>query len=226
LYHAAAIRQHADMRTALIQDVACVASGLDDRAIHVWLLRYQKSQRRDPLRAVLGIYLGVPAGDVTFHEDEHGRPELASPWRDVLHFNWSHSGEMAIIAVARDVIPGIDIEQLRPRPRAIQLAERFFHPAEIAALEALEDSSREAAFLRLWTSKEAVLKALGRGLAFGLNRLHVTVEDEGMRLRWMDGEDASSWQLHVLDVGAGYSASLAWRGPARAIDVWTLAVGG
>lgn len=211
------------MRTALGQDVAGIAAGLDNRAIHVWLLNYQRSQRRGPLCALVGAYLGIPAAEVAFREGEHGRPELVSPWRDALQFNWSHSGEKAIIAVARDVVPGIDIERLRPRPRVMALADRFFHPAEAAALEVLDNTQREEAFLRLWTCKEAVLKALGRGLAFGLERLHVTLEHGSAALCWVDGDDASSWQLHMLDVGSDYGASLAWRGPPRTIAIWTLA---
>jgi 4'-phosphopantetheinyl transferase len=214
------------MRTTFGQDVAGIAAGLDDNTIHVWLLDYQRSQRREPLCALLGAYLGVAAADIALRESEHGRPELAPPRDELLRFNWSHSGDKAIIAVARRVIPGIDIERLRPRPRVMELAERFFHPAEVVALEALREDQREEAFLRLWTSKEAVLKALGRGLAFGLDRLHVTAEPHSPILRWLDGDDASSWRLHALDAGAGYGACLAWRGPPHAIEIRTLADSG
>jgi 4'-phosphopantetheinyl transferase len=214
------------MHTTFGQDVTGIAAELDHRTIHVWLLDYQRLQRRGPLCALLGAYLGVPADEVVLNEGEHGRPELAPPRHGALQFNWSHSGNKAIIAVTRDVVPGIDIERLRPRPKVMQLAERFFHPAEVTALETLEESQREEAFLRLWTGKEAVLKALGRGLAFGLDRLHVTANRDGMALRWLDGEHAASWQLHPLDVGDGYGASLAWRGPRLAIECRTLADSG
>src|SRR3546814_3037285 len=63
------------------------------------------------------------------------------------------------------------LELLRPRPRALALAERFFVRSETGALLALPAEAREAAFVRLWCAKEAVLKAHGRGLAFGLDRL-------------------------------------------------------
>src|SRR3546814_11324671 len=62
---------------------------------------------------------------------------------------------------------GADLELLRPRPRALALAERFFVRSETGALLALPAEAREAAFVRLWCAKEAVLKAHGRGLAFG-----------------------------------------------------------
>ncbi|RDS81502.1 4'-phosphopantetheinyl transferase family protein [Dyella psychrodurans] len=210
------------MRTTLGHDIASIAAGLGNESIHVWQLAYRRALLREPLRALLGVYLGLPVDAVAFVDDEHGRPELVSPWNQLLQFNWSHSVDRALIAVARDVRPGIDIERIRPRPRAMALAERFFHGSETAALSMLEEKRREHAFLELWTGKEAVLKALGRGLAFGLDRLHVNATPPG-ELLWLDGDDASQWQLHRLDVGADYAAGVAWRGPPRAIQLWTLA---
>jgi 4'-phosphopantetheinyl transferase len=210
------------MRTTLGHDVASIAAGLNTDSIHVWRLAYRQAQRREPLRALLAAYLSLPADAVVLVDDEHGRPELSPPWNQFLQFNWSHSVDSALIAIARGIKPGVDIERIRPRPRAMELAERFFHGDETTALSALEPAHRERAFLELWTCKEAVLKALGRGLAFGLDRLHVTATPAA-RLLWLDGDDASLWQLHRLDVAADHVACVAWRGPSRNIDMWTLA---
>lgn len=172
---------------------------------------------------MLSIYLGVPAASISLEDGEHGRPELAEPLHQILQFNWSHSGDAALIAVARDVAPGIDIERLRPRAHAMQLAERFFHPEETAALAALNAAEQEPAFLQLWTGKEAVLKAMGRGIAFGLDRLRLTVMPMQPSVLWVDGDDPAQWQLHTLPAGADHVASVAWRGPDRVIANWTLA---
>jgi len=211
------------MRTTQGQDVAGIAAGLGNDQIHVWQLRYERAQRRGPLCALLGMYLGVPAEVITLVDGEHGRPELADPLHRSLQFNWSHSGDAALITVARGVAPGIDLERLRPRTHAMQLAQRFFHPEEVAALAALQASEQERAFLQLWTSKEAVLKAMGRGIAFGLDRLHLAVAPAPARVIWLDGDDPAQWQLHPLPAGASHVASLAWRGPSRVIAHWTLA---
>ncbi|GLQ91332.1 4'-phosphopantetheinyl transferase family protein [Dyella acidisoli] len=211
------------MRTTQGQDVAGIAAGLDNHQIHVWRLRYDRAQRREPLCALLSIYLGVPAASISLEDGEHGRPELAEPLHQILQFNWSHSGDAALIAVARDVAPGIDIERLRPRAHAMQLAERFFHPEETAALAALNAAEQEPAFLQLWTGKEAVLKAMGRGIAFGLDRLRLTVMPMQPSVLWVDGDDPAQWQLHTLPAGADHVASVAWRGPDRVIANWTLA---
>lgn len=211
------------MRTTLGHDAAGIAVGLNNDVIHVWLLDYRREQQREPLKALLGVYLGLPVESVILHDDEHGRPELAAPWNTLLQFNWSHSAGKALIAVARGITPGIDIERIHARPRALDIAERFFHPKETAALIALDESQRERAFVQLWTGKEAVVKALGRGIAFGLQRFCVSVPPAPAQVLWLDGENAAQWQLHALDIGAQHVASLAWRGSSRAVAMWTLA---
>ncbi|RDS81746.1 4-phosphopantetheinyl transferase [Dyella monticola] len=211
------------MQTIECQDVAGIAAGLSEATIHVWRLRYERVQRRGPLRALLALYLGAPAESIIFVENEHGRPELATPWRGQLQFNWSHSGDAALVTIARRLAPGVDIERVRARPRAMHVAERFFHSHETAALAALEPSRRDQAFLQLWTGKEAVLKAMGRGIAFGLDRLCLAVAPAAPRVLWLDGDDATQWQLHALSLDADHLASVAWRGPALSVAAWTLA---
>jgi 4'-phosphopantetheinyl transferase len=150
-------------------------------------------------------------------DDIHGRPALEG--EQVLRFNWSHSGSHALIAVATKVQPGIDLEQLHRRRRrdALALARRFFAADEAAALARLPEDERELAFLRAWTAKEALLKAHGRGLAFGLDRVRVAVPGDAQQLLGFAGEDPDCWQLHGLDAGTQHVASLAWRGGPRTI---------
>jgi len=216
------VRQHAHMQTTDGLTPAKVAEHLHDDEIHVWRFGYQREHGRAPLRALLGAYLGLSSDDVVLVEGEHGRPVLAPP-HEALAFNWSHSSDQALLAIARGVVPGIDLERLRARPRAMEIAERFFCTEETAGLAALEPAQRDAAFLELWTAKEAVVKAIGRGLAFGLQRLRFSVPPTPLRLLWLDGEDAAQWQLHRLSTDSTHVATLAWRGAARRIRYWTLA---
>src|SRR3546814_15779997 len=108
---------------------------------------------------------------------------------------------------------GADLELLRPRPRALALAERFFVRSETGALLALPAEAREAAFVRLWCAKEAVLKAHGRGLAFGLDRLEFALCGDDWALVACDPAlgRPSDWTLHAFTPMPGYLARLAWR---------------
>lgn len=206
-----------------LTDVPAIAAGLGEGDLHVWRLQHDPSQGRAPLRALLAGYLGLGADAVGLVEGAHGRPQLSPAQAGTLDFNWSHSSDCALVALARGVVPGIDLERRRARPRALEIARRYFTPDEAERLAQLPPVQRDEAFLALWTAKEAVLKAIGRGLAFGLHRLQIDFESGEPRLRRLDGDEAQAWQLHALDIGPGHLATLAWRGSPRRIRLEVLA---
>ncbi|MFS8064233.1 MAG: 4'-phosphopantetheinyl transferase family protein, partial [Luteimonas sp.] len=121
-------------------------------------------------RAWLAGQLDCNAARLPLVRDAHGRPRLRAPLT-ACDISWSHSGEGLLVALGRDMDVGIDLERLRLRPRALAVAERYFTAGELAWLQAQVADIRDEAFLRLWCAKEAVLKAHGRGLVFGLDRL-------------------------------------------------------
>ncbi|OOG53259.1 4'-phosphopantetheinyl transferase superfamily protein [Rhodanobacter sp. C03] len=214
------------MTTAHAPTLASLAGRLHDDEIHVWHLAYRATQGRAPLRRVLAAYLGIDSDAVTLVTGEHGRPALAADLDPSLGFNWSHSGDHALIAIGRQVQPGIDLERRRERPRALEIARRYFNADESAALAALPAADRSVAFLELWTTKEAVLKALGRGIAFGLHRLSIASDGDRPILRQLDGDDVHAWQLQRLTLDPTLLAALAWRGGPRQIRLHTLASDG
>ena len=160
-------------------------------------------------RGWLSEVLGVAADAFDFAIGPHGRPELSLAGLDC---NWSHSGDRLAVALGEGVRVGIDIEAIRPRPRALELARRYFAPAESDALAALPAERREAAFLRLWCAKEAVLKAHGRGLAFGLDRLRFDGLGDAPKLVHADADlgDVAGWRVDPLAL-AGFVGCVAWR---------------
>jgi 4'-phosphopantetheinyl transferase len=211
------------MKTVDGQPVTKVAEHLRSDELHIWRMAYSHHQGRGSLRELLAAYLGCVADDVQLIESEHGKPELATAHASLLAFNWSHSGDQAVFTIGTDVQPGIDIERLRPRPRALEIAQRYFDEEESRALEGIDDEARNVAFLELWTAKEAVLKALGRGLAFGLHRLRIAMHSDRLHLRWLDDDDAQAWQLRRLALDAAHVGAIAWRGSPRVLRYWTLA---
>jgi 4'-phosphopantetheinyl transferase len=210
------------MTMSLAQLTGGVTDHLADDEIHVWELRYAAADRRAPLQRVLAAYLGVDAADVALEENEHGRPAFATAHASAIDFNWSHSADRALIAIGHDVSLGIDIEQLRERPRALDIAERYFSADEAASLRAVVDDERAKLFLELWTAKEAVLKALGRGIAFGLHRLSISINCDRLDILRLEGENLEDWRLRRLMIEASSVAALAWRGGARRITQFHL----
>lgn len=163
-------------------------------------------------RPWLAGQLRVAVDALHLDRDARGRPRLgdAHGARDI---GWSHSGDGLLVALGDGVQLGVDLEYLRPRPRALALAQRFFSPSEADTLAALAPEARDAAFVRLWCAKEAVLKAHGHGLSFGLHRL--TFEHRAGDWRLVDCDPAlgaaDDWTLHAFDPMPGYAAALAWR---------------
>jgi 4'-phosphopantetheinyl transferase len=201
-----------------------IAVQLGEYDMHVFLLPYERAQKRRPLQDVLGAYLGISGDAVTLVDGQFGRPALDRRHDPALGFNWSHSGDRALIAIGRNVTPGIDIERVRERPKALQIAEHYFCEEEFARLACMPVETRHIAFLELWTAKEAVLKALGRGIAFGLDRLHVAHVAGQPVLRWLDGDDATAWQLRRLNMEDRCVGAIAWRGSAKEIGCWALSI--
>ena len=180
---------------------------------------------RGALRRILASALGIEPLAVPILEGAHGKPALAPrggrPAPGLLGFNVSHSGERFVVAVAGGMEPGVDIERVRARRNLSGLARRFFSLAEQEALAAAADPLR--AFYRVWTRKEAVIKADGRGVAIGLDRFAVNAGEPPALLeaRWAGAapDEAARWSLHSLEAGPGYTAALAVRSPAAAVVV-------
>jgi 4'-phosphopantetheinyl transferase len=115
--------------------------------------------------------MNIEPSQLQFCYSPHGKPALAdADTTGMLQFNLSHSGEIALYAVACERQIGIDIERLRPFSELEQIAKRFFSNREYEELRALSPSQQHDAFFRYWTLKEAYVKATGQGLSLALNQ--------------------------------------------------------
>jgi len=189
-------------------------------------MRAQRRRReflvcRGALRRILAAALGIDALAVPVIEGAHGKPRIESGGRPTVGFNLSHSGDRFVVAIALDTEPGVDIERIRPRRNLEGLSRRFFSTAEQAEVAAAPDPL--GAFYRVWTRKEAVIKADGRGVGIGLDRFDVNAgEPPFLRdARWngADPDEACRWSLRSLEAGPGYTAALALRSPAVEVIV-------
>ncbi len=121
------------------------------------------------LRSVLSRYGPRAPQEWRFSADANGRPRIANPPPGLaLDFNLSHAGELAVLAVAAGRAVGVDVESLA-RDTDTGRLERYFAPAERAALAALPAAGRRQRFFELWTLKESYLKARGEGLRLPLD---------------------------------------------------------
>jgi len=175
---------------------------------------------RAALREILAAELRVSPASVRLRLDDHGRPRLDPVTDDaVLDFNLSHSGELALIAVAHGASVGVDVERLRPGRNPLRVADRFFSPAEVRAVKAVAPESQPGEFLRYWTAKEALAKGLGLGLKAPRGELELAQDADGS----LAPARAAGWTLtEIAALPEGYFGSLAVEGaPARmAVRDW------
>lgn len=203
------------------------AQTLSEDAVHLWLWSggdpspaAAAVQARARMQRTLAVQLQVDESELRFSRGAHGKPALASA--GMPHFNLSHSGALTALAVAYAVEVGVDVELPRRTRDVLALAQRYFASAETASLTRLPVPLRAAAFYALWTCKEAVLKALGRGLAFGLDRLEFELDASTGLPRALvsiaaDGGAAAEWQVCRFEPSPGGFGALAWRGPAQRV---------
>ena len=191
------------------------------------------------VRAWLSAALELPEAQIELVRDTYGRPHLhpqpamsgsvsivadSDGKSAEIDINWSHSGDWLMAVYALGARVGVDLELLRPRPKALALASRFFAPEETATLARWADdpAALQLRFTRLWCAKEAVLKAHGRGLSFGLEKLRFEIDanDASLAPRLAACDPAlglaQDWALRAWVPVPGYLATVAWRdaGPA------------
>lgn len=180
---------------------------------------------RAVLRCILSQYAEVAPEQLLFHYGPHGKPALANKGPIAgIGFNMSHSGDMALYAVAFGRAVGIDVEHQRPRENLMRIAERFFSIEECEALHALPEEARANAFYRCWTRKEAYVKARGDGIAAGLDTFSVSIDEVARMLRSDEGPaEVARWTMAGISLGNGYVGALCIEGDEAAVShfIWS-----
>ncbi|HIG22620.1 MAG TPA: 4'-phosphopantetheinyl transferase superfamily protein [Henriciella sp.] len=153
-----------------------------------WLMRQLiQQQRPQPGTPVLQSY-------------DDARPELVGA--PELAISWSKSGSIAAAALSEVSRIGIDIERLIPRETSAILSMTASPAESDAVISAGTELAQLAAFYRLWTAKEAVLKCRGEGLRGGAKSVEIPSEFIRGRLDEIETKDRGlSLMLTVIDAG-------------------------
>lgn len=126
-------------------------------------------------RKILGFHLNESPESLIFKETPERKPYLDRP--NPLHFNISHSGHFVAVAVSPFGPVGVDVEDGNKKRDYDAILKHFFHANEFKAFLQLPPSQHHDYFFTLWTLKEAILKRSGQGLANGLNRFAITLNE-------------------------------------------------
>lgn len=188
--------------------------------VDVWTIRLGRRDRRlarDAMRLILGRYLDTTVDSLEIEVTAAGRPYLRG---NPLHFNLSHSWDVALVAISRDAPVGIDLEHPREFRAPDRIARRICSEREYASLQRLGEPpgaspQAQRQLLRLWVRKEAILKGTGEGLGRDPDGVDV-----------LDDELPDGWRcLDLPSPAAGFQAALAVRAAAPALSHHTFVLG-
>lgn len=159
---------------------------------------------RGIVRVLIGQYAQCAPSHVPLTCGAHGKPALTPGFRAApLHFNWSHTDDLALLALTEGGEVGVDVERLRMGFDPGTLGRSVFAPDELACLRDASAAECRALFFTYWTGREAILKALGTGFSAAPAEFSVaglahreTVQTQGMTVR-------------SLPLGGGHAAAVA-----------------
>lgn len=181
---------------------------------------------RAALRHILGAACALPADQLGFRLGEHGKPDVNHTGAAAPHapaFNLSHSGAVALIAVA-DRPVGVDLEMLAHAADRYEDIQSVFSPAERASIAAVTAGDRPLASYRCWTRKEALLKAAGCG--FAEDSTTAFTVSVGPRAHLLASHHprlpCGEWSLLALEQPGAWTGAIAVRGamPRRTDHRW------
>jgi 4'-phosphopantetheinyl transferase len=167
--------------------------------LHLAEARLRYVVGRALVRTMLSRQAEVEPERWVFRSNEHGRPEIAGPVGvPPLSFNLSHTAGLVACGVTVGKAIGVDVECADRRLRWEAIARRFFAADEVRALSRVPEADRASAFFRLWTLKEAYVKARGMGLTLPLRQFSVADDEPrsiAIRFDPALGDDPRRWAL-------------------------------
>ncbi len=183
------------------------------------------------LRLLLGSCLQLAPSELRFHYGPAGKPGLdpRQNWGN-LRFNVAHAGDLALYGLVREQEIGIDLEYHTSAVNYVDIAGRFFSPAENQVIRSLPPAAQISAFYSFWTRKEAYVKGIGSGLGLPLDQFTVPLATAApVQVCGKVGSDArtvdsawvtSSWLVYDVQVPPGYFAALAVDGEITELRQW------
>jgi 4'-phosphopantetheinyl transferase len=159
-----------------------------------------------------------------FYNHPLGKPYLSGKYgQNGIRYNFSHSRNMALYALADGREIGVDLEFISYQADLDSIANKYYSPNEYNFLMSLPGDQIAQAFFTCWTCKEAYLKALGVGLALPTDQFEISLAtSDSPQLVHVKGDpvEAGRWRLEVLSPAPGYTAALAAEGHDWHLSCW------
>lgn len=167
-------------------------------------LRNRYIVARALLRSILAKHLGTLPQEIEFVRNRYGKPFVSGVKN--IEFNMSHSYDYVCYAITSGMSVGLDIEFYNKEKNIFNIAQSVFTNQELSLFLSLSNFERQDLFFNIWTKKEAIIKALGLGLAYPMEKVN-TIENKNKSYVSLSTE---RYYLHSLNnINSGYKAHLA-----------------
>ena len=215
---------HVDLRGNNVHETAALAWLNDEERERRQRFVYGGPRRRfalcrAALRAILCNRLGCENGQLDFEAAEYGKPNaLVDGTPAPVSFNVSHSGEHGLIAIAPEGRLGVDVEERVAHRNMDLLIDGVFGPSEQGELASTRGVDKIHLFFRLWTIKEALIKALGTGFTLNPSTFEVPSEMFSGETKFamkLPKEPEVKWQVEDLG-NERFAAAIAQEGGSGA----------
>ena len=174
--------------------------------------RYIKSHYL--LRFLLGHYLGTNFYHQEFDYNEYGKPSLKKDNENkLIYFNLSNSGNICVFVFTNNDDLGVDVENICDMTNMDNIVEHFFSPSENIKFCSLPEQNRKKTFFKYWTRKEALLKAMGVGLSYPLDKFDVLSDAENpsrvsIKTNYQNLKK-TEWTIQDINVFDGFASAVA-----------------
>jgi 4'-phosphopantetheinyl transferase len=171
--------------------------------------------RHGILRILLGNYIKCEPDQIQFTKNTYGKPYLKHmDHNKQFYFNISYSNGLGVFAFTANQEVGVDIEFIKNIPEVNSIVDNYLSSQEKNKFKKLSKIQRENLFYEYWTRKEALVKGIGMGLQYPIDRIDLNLHNVQTTVvdnRHTNSESKQIWSIYKLNVPSGFKGALALR---------------
>jgi len=175
-------------------------------------LRYRHTVSKGLLKDFISKYLNIETKEISFVQNKYGKPSLQPELNEMnLQFNVSHSENLGIFAFTKGYELGIDVESIQETPNLNRLVDKCFSDFEKEWFYKSEPSLQKELFYKVWTGKEAFIKAIGIGLSFPLKEIEFKINsNKAIEFQSIHGDISyrGKWNIFTFNPPPNFISSL------------------
>jgi len=166
---------------------------------------------RGLLRVLLAKYQQCVPQEIEFRYNEFGKPFASSNSNgNNISFNLAHSNKLVVYIFTQNISVGVDVEKVEELSDIVGVINLCFSDYEKKWFDKVPPAKRKEIFYSVWTSKEAYIKAIGKGFAFSPERISLDINSykELFFKEIIGDKDFKKWKLISFEPRTDFISSI------------------